>query len=250
MDIRNISVVKTRNVTLRIAISILYSFLFILLTSCLEVKQGLNINQDGSGDARLEISVQKEWAPQIISRLKQNVPKGWNIVEEKEQDGKHTLIFGNKFKDISELSDDESRYTLSIQTESFLKKSYSLEIEQIKTADAPFPYEFTINIPGSITETNGIKVSSNQVKWNLFGIKRGTKLVLKSSGFLFPSAVIYVALGFGVILLTFIAVKVLKRSKATVSADDIPSKKIFCTQCGKENLTTATFCTSCGEKLQ
>lgn len=247
MDIHNIN--KTKNVILRIAISVSYFLISILLTSCLEVKQGINIDKDGSGAARLEVAVQKEWASQIIPRLKQNVPKGWNIIEEKEKDGKHTLIFGKKFKDISELSDDESRYTLSIQKEGFLKKSYSLEIEQLKTADAPFPYEFTINVPGSITETNGIKVSSNQVKWNLFGIKRGTKLVLKSSGFLFPSAVIYVALGFGVILLTFIALKILKRSKATVSEADILSKKIYCTQCGKENLASAAFCTNCGEKL-
>lgn len=156
------------------------------LTSCLEVKQAININKDGSGDARLEVAVQQEWASQLVPKLKGDMPKGWSIVEEKEKEGKHVVIFNRKFKDISELNDNEARYTFSSERKGFLKKSFILEVSQLKSSDMPFPYEVSIKLPGSIDETDGIKISSNEVKWNLQGLRRGTKLSVKSSAFALP----------------------------------------------------------------
>lgn len=158
----------------------------LLLTSCLEVKHGININKDGSGEARLEVAVQKEWASQLVPKLKGDMSKGWSIVEEKEKEGKHVVIFNRKFKDISELNDNETRYTFSSERKGFLKKSFILEVSQLKSSDMPFPYEITIKVPGSIDETDGIKISSHEVKWNLQGFRTGTKLSAKSSAFALP----------------------------------------------------------------
>lgn len=158
----------------------------LLLTSCLEVKHGININKDGSGEARLEVAVQKEWASQLIPKLKSDIPKGWSIVEEKEKEGKHVVIINRKFKKISELNDDEARYSFSSERKGFLKKSYILEVAQLKSSDMPFPYEITIKVPGSIDETDGSKISSGEVKWNLQGLRKGTKLSIKSSAFALP----------------------------------------------------------------
>lgn len=170
----------------RILMIITLMLLCAFLTSCLEVKQAININKDGSGDARLEIAVQKEWAPQVVPKLKGDMPKGWNIVEEKEKDGKHVIVFGRKFKDVSELNDSETKYVLSSERKGFLKKSYSLEVKQLKSSDMPFPYEVMIELPGGIDETNGTKISSGKVKWNLQGFRRGTELSVKSSAFAMP----------------------------------------------------------------
>jgi|GEM_PF-3597582 len=160
---------------------LLLIFIIVTLSSCLEVKQTININKDGSGDATLEVAVQQEWASQLIPKLKSDSPKGWNIIEEKKREGKHIIVFGRKFKDVSELNDDEARYTFFSERKGFLKKSYVLEIKQLKSSDMPFPYEVTIKMPGSIDETSGNKISSNEAKWNLQGLRRGTKLTVKSS---------------------------------------------------------------------
>lgn len=164
---------------------ILLIFIAVGLTSCIEIKQGININKDGSGDARLEVAVMEMWASQAIQELKSDL-KGWDVVEEKAKEGKQIVVFGRKFKDISELNDKETKYTFSSERKGFLKKLYSLEVKQLKSSDMPFPYEVTINMPGGIDETDGTKVSSGKVKWNLQGYKRGTKLTVKSSAFAMP----------------------------------------------------------------
>lgn len=170
--------------TFRLLMIIFFAFLCaLLLTSCLEVKQSININKDGSGDARLEVAVM---AAELIPKLKSEIPKGWDIIEEKEKEGKHVIVFGRKFKDVSELNDDEIRYTFSSERKSFMKKAYTLDIKQIRSSDMPFPYEITVKMPGSIAETNGEKVSSNYAKWNLEGFRRGKELSVKSSAFALP----------------------------------------------------------------
>lgn len=156
-----------------------------LLTSCLEVKQSININKEGSGEARLEVAIQQMWAPQVVPKLKKDMP-GWNIVEEKEKDGKYVIVFGRKFKDVFELNDDEIKYTFSSERKGFLKKAYAIDIKYLKSPEMPFPYEVTIDMPGSIDETNGTKLSSGKVKWNLQGFSKGTKLTAKSSAFTMP----------------------------------------------------------------
>jgi len=158
-----------------------------LLSSCIEVKQSIKINKDGSGDARLEIAIQKEWAPQIMPRLKSEAPRGWNIVEEREKEGKQVIAFGKKFKSISELNDDEAGYSFSTERAGFLKKFYLIRIKQLKSSDMPFPYEFTIRVPGSINETNETKLSSNEVKWSLPGLQKGKELSVKSSALTMPN---------------------------------------------------------------
>jgi Tol biopolymer transport system component len=165
---------------------ILMLSLSFLLTSCFEVKQRITINKDGSGEARLEVAVQQMWAPKVVPKLKSGMPKGWNVVEEKTKDDKQIVVFERKFKDCSELNDDETQYTFSSERKGFLKKSYELEIKQLKSSDIPFPFEISIKMPGSIDETNGTKSASNEVKWSLQGLQRGKELFVKSSAFALP----------------------------------------------------------------
>jgi len=157
-----------------------------LLTSCLEVKQQLNIAKDGSGDARLEVAVQEMWASQVIPKVKSDMPKGWNVIEEKVKEGKQVIVFSRKFKEVSELNDDETRYTFASERKGFMKRSYAIEVKQLKSSDMPFPYEVIIKIPGSIEETNGQKISSAEVKWSLQGLRSGTSLTVKSSALAMP----------------------------------------------------------------
>lgn len=229
--------------------------LTLLVTSCLEVKQEVNINKDGSGNAKLEIAIQKEmlFDPMAIPNLKNNLNKeGWSILGEVEKEGKHVITAGRRFKDISELNDDESRYTFSSQRKGFMRRSYALKVKYIKSPEIPFPfpYEISIRMPGSIDETNGNKVSSDRSRWNLEGLRKGTELSVKSSGFtisIFGLLVIVMA-GF---LLFFVGLVIVnKMIKPVIRKNRVVSKVIFCTQCGKENPAAASFCTNCGERVK
>lgn len=233
----------------RLAFTILICF---ILTSCLEVKQKININKDGSGNTRLEIAIQKEmlFDPQAIPKVKNDLKKGgWNILGEIKKEGKHVITAGRKFKNISELNDEENRYIFSSERKGFLRKSYFLEIKHLKSSDMPFPYEVSIEVPGDIDETNGTKVSSDEVKWNLQGFQRGTKLSVKSSDFTIPAFVSIVIVMAGLLLLFVGVVIVSKMIKPGIPKSRIVSRGIFCTQCGKENPATASFCTNCGQRL-
>jgi len=160
----------------------LFLSLVIFLASCLEVKQRIDINRDGSGHASLEIAVQREWVPMVIPKLKADAPRGWIISDEKETGGKHVIVFTRKFRDLSELSDNEVKYRFFSERIGFLKKKYSLEALQLKSSDVPFPYEVSIRLPGTIEETNGARVSSNEVRWDLNGLRAGARLAVRASG--------------------------------------------------------------------
>jgi hypothetical protein len=184
---KKVNIHKTFRLKSLVTILIFCLLISLILTSCLEVKQTININKDGSGDVRLEVAVQEEWASVLIPELKSNIlRKGWTLLEEKEKGGRHIVVFGGMFNEIAQLSTDHIRYTFSSEWKGFLKKSYVVEVKQLKSSDMPFPYEITIKMPGSIDETNGIKISSNKAQWYLQGLRRGTKLTIKSSAFALP----------------------------------------------------------------
>ena len=243
----------TKNLTLPrfVLRSMLFILISFLLASCIEVKHEINLNKQGSGEARVEIAVQQEWADMIIPRLKRSIqedPAGWNIIEERQEEGRHRIVLGKKFKSISDLNDDEFRYTLS-EEGSFLKKSYILEVEQLESSDMPFSYELTIKMPGSIDETNGIKISSNRVRWNFDGFRKGRRMVVKSSALSLPSFNIYIAVAIAGFILILVMTKAFKRAGTPIAETSVSSKTVFCAQCGKENPASANFCTNCGQKL-
>jgi len=238
------------NFLIKIVLIILISF---ILTSCIEVKHKISINNDGSGSTKLEIILSKEifsLDPKAGSQIKEDLKKeGWKIVKEEEKAGKYLIVAEKKFKNISELNDEYTQYTFFPQKKGFLTKSYFLEIEFVKTPDIPISYisyELNIKMPGNIDETNGMKVSSSEVKWNLDSFSRGTKLFVKSSGFIIPTFVLLMVLSIFIILFFVGIIVIIRRtSKPTIS-----QQIIFCPQCGKENFAKAYFCTNCGQKLK
>jgi len=229
--------------------------LTLFVTSCLEVKQEININKDGSGDTRLEIAIQKEmlFDPKAIPKVKNDLKKeGWDILREGEKEGKYVISAGRKFNNISELNDDEARYTFASEKKGFMRRAYALKVKYIKGPEIPFPfpYEISARMPGSIDETNGRKVASDEAKWNLQGLLKGTELSVESSGFTISPLAWMVILTAALLLLFVGLVMVNKTIKPLIRENKVVSKVIFCTQCGKENPTTASFCTNCGERVK
>lgn len=217
----------------------------ILLTSCLEVRQRIVVNKNGSGNSRVEIALLKEMLPpSAVPELKNELKsKGWSILRKAEKGGQYVITAGRKFKSLSELSDDEERYRFSSKKKGFMKRSYLIEVEQLKNSDLPFPYELTIEVPGRIDKTNGSKVSSHEVKWNLQGLSMGTKLYVGFTASTIPFLKL-LALAILFLLLLFVGVVIIKK----MTKPGTP-KSIFCTQCGAENPISASFCANCGHRL-
>ncbi len=219
-----------------------------ILTSCLEVKQRININKDGSGIARLEITILKGALldPKAILELKEELKReGWKIDKERKEKGKYIIFAKKKFENVTELNDEETEYTFSTERRGFMKTSYTFKVEFIKSPQIPFPVEITVKMPGRIVETDGKKISSNEARWNLQYFTRGTELFVESSGFTIPVFVLVATIG-GFLLLFAGIIIFGKIRKPAVSKYGV----IFCTQCGKGNPANASFCTNCGQRVE
>lgn len=246
----------------------------LFLPSCIEVKQRIDIGRNGSGEAILEIGVQREWAPMVIPKLKADAPRGWIISNEKETEGKHVIVFTRKFRDISEVNDDEAKYFFWSKKAGFMQRRYTVEVTQLKSSDLPFPFELSIKVPGTIDETNGMKISSSEARWNLQGLRRGRKLSIAASAFAMPdygswrTCYVLIAQGEGIsscrLLLgdlggsallgvgVILGAGLIARKAVTIGLRNrkaVP-RRIFCTECGQENPATGAFCTNCGQRLR
>lgn len=228
---------------------IIISLFFVFsATGCVEIFQKVTVNRDGSGTGFLEIHISKEVFPMVARELKRGFPKGWSMVGEKDVGNKHVISMKANFKILSDLSDHDMRYTFSSKKLNFFKDSYAVLIEPLKIGGDPVPFELTIEIPGSTINTNGVKISSNQVKWTFNGFSKGMAMFVESSAFAIR---FYVGLTLISILLiagTFV-ITILTRKSLPDRTSPI-SKKIFCTQCGKENDSRAVFCVYCGQRIE
>ena len=159
-----------------------------LLSGCLEVKQSISLDGDGSGQVAVKLVVEKQWAPMVVPELKKSMqrdaPKGMQLADQMQDEaGNSVLRFTVPFKNVSELSDKGTQYVFMSEGGGFFNKTYRFEIRQLATQnfDMPIPFEFMVKMPVTIDETNGVKVSPNEAKWSQIGIKKGTVMSARSS---------------------------------------------------------------------
>ena len=220
----------------------------LLLTSCFEVKQDVSVNNDGSGKAKIEFAVEKAFAPEIIPQIKKTtVPSGWRIVGEQEKDGKLVLMMERMFQNMSELSDNEMRYSFSSEKTGFVKRAYSIDITMLKTSEMPFPYTLTLKVPGGIEDTNGNKISSDTVQWDLQGLQKGTILSIKSKGMVFSNSLALLLLILPIVIVLMILI-FLKRKRVSIESVVVAQRQ-FCVHCGERIPEDSDFCVDCGAKI-
>jgi len=233
----------------------------VLLSGCLEVKQSISLDSDGSGQVAIRLVVEKQWAPMVVPELKKSMqrdaPTGMQMADQMQDEaGNSVLQFTVPFKDVSELSDKSTQYVLVSEGGGFFNKTYRFEIRQLATQnfDMPIPFEFLVRMPGTIDETNGVKVSPNEVKWSQIGIRKGTVMSARSSATSWLGMIVLGVVAAFVLLGGWL---VLSRKTASVHevAPDVfvPAQNrtsaVFCTECGQRNSESANFCTGCGKKL-
>ncbi len=225
------------------------------LVSCVEVEQKININRDGSGSARFEITIQKPWDSDLIPRLKKSIPQGWVLENEEDRNGKKIISFYRKFEKIDELNNNDAVYSLAIGKTGFMKNVYVVTVRYLKNSD-PFPFILYVSMPGKIERTNGAMTTTHEVKWNSQGFRRGTVLYVNSSAFVMPplltTIIVMAVLAISVLVFFVIYSKKKKQNHLLTQPLNEPAiflNGFFCTQCGTKNPPDAVFCENCGEKL-
>ncbi len=232
-----------------------------LLSGCLEVKQSISLEGDGSGQVAVKLVVEKQWAPMVVPELKKSMqwdaPKGVQMADQMQDEaGNGVLQFTVPFKDVSELSDKGAQYVFVSEGGEFLKKTYRFEIRQLATQnfDMPIPFEFMVKMPGTIDETNGVKVSQNEVKWSQIGIQKGTVMSARSNATSWPGMIVLGVVAAFVLLGGWLVLSKKTAAVYEVAPDVfVPVQNrmsaVFCTECGQGNSESASFCTGCGQKL-
>ncbi len=232
-----------------------------LLSGCLEVKQSISLEGDGSGQVAVKLVVEKQWAPMVVPELKKSMqrdaPKGMQMADQMQDEaGNSVLQFTVPFKDVSELSDKGTQYVFVSEGGEFLKKTYRFEIRQLATQnfDMPIPFEFMVKMPGTIDETNGVKVSQNEVKWSQIGIQKGTVMSARSNATSWPGMIVLGVVAAFVLLGGWLVLSKKTAAVYEVAPDVfVPVQNrmsaVFCTECGQGNSESASFCTGCGQKL-
>jgi hypothetical protein len=190
------------------------------LTSCfVEIKEKININEDGSGNVQYEFTYPKMFLNQkIISELNELEKRGLKI-KKGEIGNMYNFVIEGNFKSVSSLNDKYRHFTFFSKKKGLLTKEYFFEVEFIRSFyEVPLIfYEFSIKMPGKIEETNGLKISPSEVKWTFSELKKGTKLYAKSSGLAISD---FIANLIGLIIITLVLIKI-----AMILKREIKTKK-------------------------
>jgi len=229
-----------------------------LLSGCLDIHQSIVLDSDGSGSMIVKFVVEKQWAPLVVpdlqKALEKDMPAGLKLTGvSSDAAGNSVVEVKGTFRNVAELNDKETQYIFVAEGGNLFKKTYRLEIRHLAAMnfDVPIPFEFLVRMPGTLDETNGMKVSSNEVKWmSQTGFPKGTIHSVRSTATSSLGMLLYGAGALAVLLAGWFFVS-RRAPKAPVVAriEDDAVVVIFCTECGQKNSESAAFCTHCGQKL-
>ena len=223
----------------------------LFLTSCIEIHQKIFVKKDGSGTAQLEFIIHKELAAmgltELKRELKKDAPKGWTLQSEKEVGSNYILTYQTTFKNVSALNDDEIQYSFLSDNKGLFKINYRVKINFLKSRPEPIPFYVFLEVPGTIANTNGTKVSANQIKWEFNGLTRGTELFVES--YSTRIGVVIAIIIVGCLIVALFLFIILRRKRQILPQIQGTSKNAFCTQCGASNSLDSKFCEDCGHEL-
>lgn len=210
--------------------------LSVLLVGC-ELEETLTFNADGSGTYLSRFTIYKQFASAIDELKAKVTAQGYTVVEESETAEAKILVFKKDFREVSELSADFDRISLSVEEPELWKRSYSLNFS-VDSSAASGLQKRTIKVvfPVAITTASAGAVDGREVVWDGRG---GGTFHVEAVGFILPFGITAVKAGVGLALL-FAAVFVLVRSRRRAPT---------CTSCGATDGVSGRFCVSCGGTL-
>lgn len=168
-----------------------FSVAVICLLSGCKVSMITAFQSDGSGNVTTEALIDKEYAPMVIPELrkkfredasgKSNLPPAEELLNAR---GDTVFRWSAPFNKAEELSD--ANMHVSFETDNGLwQKRYRVMVEVSKNPDGSemFEQEYRVRMPGAIEQTNGKRVSENEVVWSAMGgFQRGARFEVVSRG--------------------------------------------------------------------
>lgn len=207
----------------------------LLLVGC-RVEEFLSINADGSGTHRVQVSISEalgigpEEMRQALQKIEmESEAQGYHVVGKTAS----SVTLERAFSDVSELSDKSGTYSLSVQAEGLLRRSYTLRLRLGAIADG-FERIVHVRMPVTIAESSAGRLTGRELQWDGSGgaleVKAvGTVLPVTQRAKLLAAVLIGIAAGLVVATLT------VRRRRALV-----------CRNCGLSVGRSAKFCEGCG----
>jgi len=159
----------------------------LVLCGCIEVEEQYRISRDGKADARILIKVDPEYEalvlPELEKRMREEPPPGMKIDSSQRIDGKAAILIEGQGLDLATLNTGDQPMQLVESSAGFLKKRYTFSVSAGKRPDVPVPHRLRVTLPGSIEQTNGRKIDSETVEFDLTNARRGTRYQATSTAF-------------------------------------------------------------------
>jgi hypothetical protein len=142
-----------------------------LISGCIEIEQTIKLNRDGSGHTKIKLVLDKSLATEALREIKRETKRNpqWVITEKTfdKDTGQVKIIMERDFTRISELNEKGWTYYLKPVTNEMFREEY---IAGVKVTDRNlvFPVTISMEVPGKILDANGLVISKNVVRWDVF----------------------------------------------------------------------------------
>ncbi|MEA2162244.1 MAG: hypothetical protein QOK37_371 [Thermoanaerobaculia bacterium] len=221
----------------RRAIGLVILAALILLTSC-EIEEAVAIKSDGSGTYVARITIEKQFAAALPELKTKALQQGFRVTEEAGTAEGSVIVLAKDFQDVSQLSDDNDRYSLAKSEGDGFRHAYSLTISCRTNASANGWQKrvMRISMPVKINTASSGSVSGRHVEWDC---SSGGTLVVDAAGILFPFGLTPVTGGvLTAVILLMVVMGIRTRRPA----------RYRCTACGVPQAADVAFCTACGAR--
>lgn len=213
---------------------------FVGLAAGCKVEEDLFLEADGSGEYRIEVSVQKALGalPQLRQAL---VANGFEIVAERETGDSNVVVARRTFETVGEIGDLDASF--EVAERGWLRRSYRLGL-RVDDMEGATERILRVHLPARVDESSGGRIEGSTVIWEGIG---GGRLEIAASGPAVPggeTALYAAAAGLLVVLLALVAI----RRRAVHGGRDAAAASRRCGSCGAAHGATA-FCTRCGAAL-
>lgn len=161
--------------------------LALYLCGCIEVEERYRISRDGKADARVVIKVDPQYEslvlPELEKKIREEPPTGMKIDSSQRIDGKAAILLEGEGLDLATISASEFPMQLIVSSAGFLKKRYLFSVNVTKRLEIPVPHRLRVTLPGTIEQTNGKKIDSDTVEFDLTNARRGARYQASSDAF-------------------------------------------------------------------
>ena len=259
----------------------------LFMSGCMEVEEQYRLSSDGKVDARIVMKVEPQYEslvlPELKKKMRADLPPGMKLDASQRIDGKVAIVITGEGLELATISSDDQPMRFSAAPAGLLQQRYRFTLNAAKAPDIPIPHRVRVTLPGSIEQTNGRKIESDTVEFDLTNARRGAQFQATSTGFalsfgssskaapqgqtttawLLPGSLVAIVLGSIVLVARWMMGKKTATSADASRAAPVPmasasppsmagvpdAARVFCSECGTSQAATRRFCSDCGAPL-